>query len=155
LATHARANRITPKGEKVGLALLKRHGVDGRCDPSHATLAADAGCEERTVRRANDQLYDLKLLTWQQRIVRNGWRVEQTSNAYELLPSEAVHSPSVRPPSCGGHSVRQTCSLDKSRELPFLPDPSDTNIAIAQAALAERRRAIEAKLLGSYRLPGW
>jgi len=51
LALHARENRISSKCEKVGLALLKRHGPDGRCDPTQATLAADAGCKERTVRR--------------------------------------------------------------------------------------------------------
>jgi hypothetical protein len=144
---HARGNRISDKGEKVALALLKRHGPDGRCDPTQATLAADAGCKERTVRRANDRLLELKLLTWQTRIVRDGWRVSQTSNAYQLLPSEVVHIPATPPNPCGGQNVRQTSSLDKSRELLSLPTASAREVATAKAALAERRRVMEARLL--------
>ena len=35
---HRRAGRITDGEAYVGLALLKRLGQDGRCDPSHQTL---------------------------------------------------------------------------------------------------------------------
>ena len=52
LNAHKRAGRLTDKTEDVGAALLKRLSDAGRCDPSQATLANDAGCEERTVRRA-------------------------------------------------------------------------------------------------------
>jgi hypothetical protein len=34
LRAHARTGRITPKAEWVGLALLKRLGADGQCDPT-------------------------------------------------------------------------------------------------------------------------
>jgi hypothetical protein len=81
LNAHYRASRITPKGEKVGLALLKRLGADGRCDPSHETLAGDASCDEKTVRRALDTLKGLGLVRWVNRLLRDGWRAAQTSNA--------------------------------------------------------------------------
>jgi hypothetical protein len=76
---HARARRITPKHEWVADALLKRLGEDGQCDPSHATLAADTGVSDRTVRRATAQMQALGLLRWETRLVRAGWRAEQTS----------------------------------------------------------------------------
>src|SRR5580693_3372335 len=85
LNAHARANRLPAKQEKVGLALLKRLGTDGQCDPSHDTLAEDVGCCARTARRALATLKALGLLLWQRRIVRNGPCVDQTSNAYLLL----------------------------------------------------------------------
>jgi hypothetical protein len=90
---HHRTGRITRAHRDVGLALLKRHGVDGRCDPAHATLAADADCSERTVRRATTAMRDVGLLRWQTRLVRAGWRAEQTSNAYELVPALAAPAP--------------------------------------------------------------
>lgn len=50
---------------------------------SHATLADDAGCCDRTVRCATAAMRDLGL-------VRTGWRIEQTSNAYMLVPTLAA-----------------------------------------------------------------
>jgi hypothetical protein len=46
----------------------------------------------------------LGLLRWQTRLVRAGWRAEQTSNAYELVPS--IAAPAVLP-RCGGQTVRE------------------------------------------------
>src|SRR4051794_41882694 len=74
LNAHRRARRLTPTAELVGAALLKRLGVDGQCDPSHATLAAGAGCSARTVGRATAAMRELGLLRWQTRLVRNQWR---------------------------------------------------------------------------------
>src|SRR5206468_353729 len=91
-----RAGRLTAFHVEVGRALLRRLGEDGRCDPSQATLAADAGCSERTVRRALAAFRELGLLAWAQRLVVRPWpaggrgatRAEQTSNAYALeLPA--------------------------------------------------------------------
>jgi hypothetical protein len=142
LNAHARANHLPAKQEKVGWALLKRLGADGRCDPTHDTLAADTGISSRTVRRATDTMADLGLLRWQTRLVRAGWRVEQTSNAYELVP--ATENPAA---CCGGQSVRETRSVDKSTDHLPAAAPSAAAIATAQAILAARRRAIEARLL--------
>lgn len=109
LHAHARAGRMPAKHEWVGLALLKRLGTDGQCDPAHDTLAADAGCSARSVRRATARMQALGLLRWDQRLVRAGWRAEQTSNAYELVPTAAA--PAV---SCGGQSGRETDSKNIS-----------------------------------------
>jgi hypothetical protein len=80
---------------RVGEALLRRLGTGGQCDPSYATLAADTGASTRTVGRATARLRDLGLLRWDRRLVRRGWRSEQTSNSYALMPSAPL-------PSCGG-----------------------------------------------------
>lgn len=127
LSTHRRARRLTPCGELVGQALLKRLGEDGRCDPAHATLAADAGVCDRTVRRVMARLRTLGLVSWQMRLIRAGWRAEQTSNAYELTPAGV--------PACGGQTGRATMSLC-TKEL--------TSDALeARAALAEVRKKRE------------
>src|SRR4051794_11312358 len=81
-----RARRITPGHELVARALLKRLGPDGRLDPTQDTLAHDTGLSDRTVRRALRALADAGLLTWQRRLVQDGRRVVQTSNAYCLVP---------------------------------------------------------------------
>ena len=57
-----RAGNLTALHIEVARALLRRLGADGRCDPAQATLAADAGCGERTVRRALVVLHALGLL---------------------------------------------------------------------------------------------
>ncbi len=88
-----KARRLTALHVDVACALLKRLGVEGQCDPAHATLADDAGCDPSTVLRALTALRAVGLVTWERRLVRRAWpaggrgatRAEQTSNAYELL----------------------------------------------------------------------
>lgn len=107
LRSYARSGYLAAKHQWVGEALLKRLGEDGRCDPSHDTLAADAGCSARTVRRATATMRDLGMLRWETRIVRNGWQAHQTSNAYELCPDTPA------PAIChGGQGGRQTRRLE-------------------------------------------
>lgn len=103
LNAHARARRLPAKQEKVGRTLLKHLSQEGRCDPSHQTLADTVGCCTRTVQRACDTMKRLGLLVWQHRLVRDGWRTAQTSNAYILVPAEI--SADLR---CGGQNGRQT-----------------------------------------------
>jgi len=79
-----------------------RLGQYGRCDPAHDTLASDVGCSTRTVRRATVAMRGLGLLHWRLRLVRNGWRTEQTSNAYRLCLDA-----SVPVPACGGQNGRE------------------------------------------------
>lgn len=126
------AGRLTALHVVVGRALLKRLGEDGRCDPAHATLAADVGCGERTVRRALRGLREAGMLTWEQRVVRRPWpeggpgatRAEQTSNAYVfLLPTGPITAPLPRPmqlrlPRCGGQAGRETPFSTTLIELP-------------------------------------
>ena len=85
-----RQGRLTALHVEVARVLLRRLGVDGQCDPSHATLAHDAGCDPSSVLRALKALQGVGLLTWERRLVRRLWpaggpgasRAEQTSNAY-------------------------------------------------------------------------
>ena len=139
-----RAGRITSEFGHVGEALLKRLGPDGRCDPSHQTLARDSGESVSTVKRALKAFYACGMVSWVRRLWRNGTRVSQDTNAYLLTLGEAPKFPTDR---CEGQAGRATCSLDKSRELPAITTTSDADIATAQAALAARRRAIEERLL--------
>lgn len=142
LRAHGRAGRIPSKQERVGESLLKRLGTNGQCDPTHDTLADDAGCNERTVRRALDTLKGLGLVLWANRLIRDGWRTSQTSNAYLLVPAETGTTLPTFPASrCGGHSGRQT--LQESFTL--LPATAEA-IADAHAALARRRAVVEAML---------
>jgi hypothetical protein len=151
LNAHRRANRLTPMTEIVGNALLKRLGVDGRCDPSHQTLADDAGCDERTVRRALDGLQGLGLVLWVNRLVRDGWRAVQGSNAYLLAPSDVANPPAIRPRSSDGHSARQTLQSDISTVPQSVLEVSDRERMGAREALARvaarRQVAIQASLL--------
>jgi len=61
LNAHHRGGGLTRAARDVGEALVRRLGTDGRCDPAHATLAEDAGCCDRTVRRATGAMRDLGL----------------------------------------------------------------------------------------------
>ncbi len=138
LNAHRRAHRITPLGEMVGNALVRRLSVEGQLDPSHDTLAADAGCSARTVRRATATMRSLGLLRWQCRLVRDGWRCAQTSNAYELVPTAAT--PVI---SCGGQRVRES----RSTAISPMSAASPAALEAAQKALERRRAVVEARLL--------
>jgi hypothetical protein len=142
LRAHARAARITAKAEWVGLALLKRLSDTGQCDPSYDTLAADAGCSVSTARRATAAMRALGLVRWTMRLVRAGWRAEQTSNAYELMPAAAA-TPVLPGSACGVHSGRET----RKKDIPYCPEFTAADRQTAHAALAERRAAVEARLL--------
>jgi hypothetical protein len=131
LRAHARAGRISAKAEWVGLALLKRLSDAGQCDPSYDTLAADAGCSVSTARRATAAMRILGLLRWTMRLVRVGWRAEQTSNAYELVPAAAV-LPVLPRSACGVHSGRET----RRKNLSFCQQPSDPRVSAAQQLVA-------------------
>jgi hypothetical protein len=141
LTAHRRARRIAALAELVGVALVRRLGVDGQLDPTHDTLGGDVGCCSRTVRRALDALKRLGLVLWQRRLVRVGWRTAQTSNAYLLVLTG--NPPENRAPRCGGQSVRQILKI----EIQPVQQASPAAVAAAQAALANRRLLIEGRLL--------
>jgi AraC-like DNA-binding protein len=103
LHMHRRAGRITALHEDIGLAMLRRHGQDGRLDPSHDTIADDAAASPRTVRRALERMAGCGLVMWARRLVRVGSCVEQASNAYVLTLSEVPHGKPT-----DGQRVRQT-----------------------------------------------
>jgi hypothetical protein len=116
---------------------------DGRCDPSHARLAADAGVGESTVERALADAKALGLLDWDRRLVRTGWRAEQTSNAYVLLlPGAGEGAPPAPFKSLkleSGYTVAVTVAA-----LPVM-DPAAQQARIT-AKLAEERRVRLARL---------
>jgi DNA-binding GntR family transcriptional regulator len=139
---HRRAGRLTDAGSYVALALLKRLGQDGRCDPSHATLAADSGKSVDTVKRALKAMQALGMIDWAKRVCRAGSRVWQTSNSYLLrLSQSAFH--------CEADSARGTRRLEISRVLPKEPTdrvvfdvPTEDRVnALAALQDAGRRRA--------------
>jgi AraC-like DNA-binding protein len=139
-----RAGRITPLHVLIGLALLRRLGQDGRCDPSHDTIAADTGCSPRTVRTALAALFQLGMLKWVNRLVRVGARVAQASNAYTLLVATvAAFGPRprrvTRCATTGGKSCRGT-------SLVLIEDALERSGALA--ALAAVRVAWEARRAG-------
>lgn len=150
-----RAGRLTALHVVVGEMLLRRLGQDGQCDPSHATLAEDAGCSERTVRRALAALAAVGLVGWEKRLVRCAWpaggagatRAEQTSNAYELrLPTEAVAPPAERRPravrpvlDCGGQDDRETPSQYISSVFPTLDEATKVRLDAIKAARTAQR----------------
>ena len=140
LTMFRRARKITPLFEDIGLAMLRRLGTDGRLDPSHQTVADDVGCDARSVRRALVTFRSCGLVLWAQRIVRNGWRVVQTSNAYALTIGEP---PAITAPRTGGQRVRQI----PKEAISTVQQATPAEVRAAQAALARRRAAIEGRLL--------
>lgn len=154
-----RAGRISALHAQVGLALLRRLGQDGRLDPSHATLAADAGVGERTVRRALAALAGCGLLRWARRLARDaasGWRCEQVSNGYALSLGDAAARPAgqgswaqatlawisaPRATACGGHVGRATGKERAFQDAGALQAPSAEAARRSLAEVAARRLA--------------
>jgi hypothetical protein len=131
---HERAGRITADHEKIGLALLRRLGTDGRLDPNHTTIADDVGKAVSTVPRALKRLAACGLLGWLRRIVRDASRVVQTSNAYMLTLGNPPTSPEN---SCETRTDRQT-RKDRNCSMPrAVPEVSERGRMGARSALAE------------------
>lgn len=140
-----RAGRITALHAEIGRALLRRLGTDGRCDPSQDTIAEDAGCSSRTVRRAFAALFQLGMLKWINRLVRVGERVEQTSNAYTLIVAvTAVFAPRPKRATRCATSGGQV-----GRESRLILNQNSSLAVYAQHALAEVRLKFEQKRLGN------
>ena len=135
LAMHCRAGRITDAFEKIGLALLRRLGTDGRLDPSHETIAGDAGKSIATVKRALGSLQELGLVWWVRRLIREGWRVEQISNSYVL----AIGNPPVCTDAQSERAIGKLRFHTKSRAVSDTSIPAST---IPQACIVEARAAL-------------
>ena len=88
LSIYHQARRLTRAARDVGHALLRFLSVGGRCDPSYATIAQWAACDESTVGRSLIQLRDCGFVRWVRRLARDGSTVQQTSNSYALTPLE-------------------------------------------------------------------
>ena len=140
---YRRAGQLTDGAAHVALALVKRLGTDGRCDPSHTTLAEDASESISTVKRALDALQELGLVWWVRRLIREGWRTEQTSNAYAL----AIGPTPELAPSTDAQSDRATQKLRFSNrykpeiQASTIPEGDRIEARMALAAIAARRQA--------------
>lgn len=84
MRAYRQVGRLTVTASDIGRILVDMLGDGGRLDPSIATLATLAGVDPTTVVRALARLRECGLVTWVRRLVRDGNRVEQTSNAYVL-----------------------------------------------------------------------
>ena len=129
---HRRAGRITDGESYVGLALHKRLGQDGRCDPSHQTLADDSGESVSTVQRALKAFFACGMVSWIRRLVRDGWRACQTSNAYLLTLGK---TPEIPVKHCDCQTDRETRQNRVSSVQSAAAEPSAAARQEAQAAL--------------------
>jgi hypothetical protein len=64
-------------------------------------------------------------------------------HAYLLAPAAVANLPEIRAPRCGGQSGHQTLT----EVISTVQQATQAEIAAAQAALAQRRAAIEERLL--------
>ena len=88
-----RAGNLPGKAVLTAEALLACMGADGALYPSQRAIAAKAGIGTRSVVRHIDRMVELGLIRKHRRLVRMLWpeggrgatRVQQTSNAYELV----------------------------------------------------------------------
>jgi len=145
-----RGRRLTALHVEVARALLRRLGVDGQCDPAHATLAEDASCDPSSVLRALKALRVVGLVAWERRLVRRAWpaggqgatRAEQTSNAYELLlpdrpvaPREERRRSAVRRrPDCDRQAAGETPYQAILRGIPELTGAERMRLQAIQEA---------------------
>ena len=152
-----RTGNLTALHAEIARALARRLGVDGQLDPSHATIATDAGCGERTVRRALTAMRDIGLISWEQRLVRRPWpaggsgatRAEQTSNAYVLqVPTRLARLRPKRPIQlrlrCGGQVGHETQIPMIPSAMPTLDEAELRRLTAIQAA---RRARLDAEWL--------
>jgi len=80
-----RVGALTIAAVRIAGIMLEMQGKkDGRLDPCIATLATRAGVDPSTVVRALARLRECGFVTWVRRLVRDGNRVTQASNAYVL-----------------------------------------------------------------------
>jgi hypothetical protein len=132
---HRRPGRLSAGGLQVLVALLRLLGADGRLDPSHASLAALARVHVATVQRALDRLRELGLLSWQRRLVRCGWRTEQTSNSYVLTPAATLPACDLQIARPVNVSLKKKGRIEAERGAPEVRESALT----ALATIAARR----------------
>ena len=65
----------------------------GQCDPGYTAIQARTGMCRAAVAEAIKRLEATGIICVMRRLVRNGWRVVQTTNAYLFPASTPVHPP--------------------------------------------------------------
>lgn len=148
-----RASRLTDLHAAVLRRLAHYVGPDGRCDPSHATLAAEVGRGISSVQEALKRGRELGLVFWTRRLDRVPWpeggrgatRTVQRSNQYVLLIPSAPVAPAeprkARPP----RPVKATntdggiqAPLPLSYQLSQLPELTDAEKRRIETIRADR-----------------
>jgi hypothetical protein len=100
-----------------------------------------------------ERLQEVGLVRWARRLVRAGWRAEQTSNAYELVPDSQPQTPPAPPASTRGRRLACERQPDAQPSLGMILSPSPPqpvplmDRAAALDALAQRRREREELLM--------
>jgi len=87
---------LTIGGKAVAQALSTYVSADGSCYPSQAAIAERAQVSVSTVKRALPVLIAAGLIEVTARVVRSGWRVVQTSNAYVLRTGAQIAPEAVK-----------------------------------------------------------
>lgn len=135
---HHRAGRLTDDRFQALMVLpswLNLRG--GRCDPSHATIAAKANTCPRTVQRALEDARRLGLVTWDQRATRRDGETVQITNQYVLLPGLAA--PTDAPPVDRPPQEQPRTDISKSES------GCSDSVSPLERALASLGRAVAAK----------
>lgn len=164
LGAFARAGLILPGTVWTGLAL--RDFLDwttGQCDPSHGALGQHVRDHygkrsDRTVERDLCRLRDLGAVTWEQRLVRAGWRSEQTSNAYCLHPDADGRSRALPVPlrPCPEQLDRVGPRTPWARPVPTCPASSNGAAERGSARMPSADRTVQlSKLYASRRDAGF
>jgi hypothetical protein len=143
VVAEVRAGNLPGKAVLTSEAMLACMGEDGTLCPSHAAIAGKAGVGERTVARHIDRMVELGLMRKHRRLVRLPWpeggrgatRVQQTSNAYELLfpPGHVVLKARRVPLNTGCHNGDG--ESDRRISLEASPDRERALKAIEQIRL--------------------
>jgi helix-turn-helix protein len=105
---------------------------DGRCDPSHETIADKVDLSVKTVQRALAMAKRLGLIGWDQRKVETkGDGTCQVTNQYRILPglAEPTEAPKVDQPSRERRSIRL-----KDSESGYSDSPGPLERALAGLA---------------------
>ena len=92
-----KAGAIGQGGLQVLRCLLHQfHNTStGQCDPGYTAIQARTGMCRAAVAEAIKRLEATGIICVMRRLVRNGWRVVQTTNAYLFPASTPVHPPSL------------------------------------------------------------
>ena len=148
-----REGNLPGKAVLTAEALLTCMGTDGTLYPSQQAIADKAGIGARSVVRHIDRMVELGLIRKHRRLVRLPWpeggrnatRVQQTSNAYELIFPQGHVVPKLRRPrpNTGCHNgAEQT-----DRRIPLF---LEMDRADALKSLEQVRLARESVLMASW-----
>ncbi len=127
-----RSGNLPGKAVLTAEALLACMGADGKLYPSQQAIADKAGIGTRSVVRHIDCMVELGLIRKHRRLVRLPWpeggrgatRVQQTSNAYELIFPQGHVVPKPRCPK--PNTDCQNGAEQTDRRIPLSPEMDRT-----------------------------